>query len=178
MIKRIPKRGFTNGKFTRPLDELNFFKLQYFIDTGRIDPSKTITMKHLFDTRIVGKIKHGVKLLSKGADRLRQPITIEVTRASKSAIDVVETAGGRVTTVYYNRLGLRALLKPHTFEGSLPRRARPRPKDMPYYTSFANRGYLSPEVQLSTPAFVEKGYPSDLQELHKLLYPSAKEQQG
>jgi len=172
LIKRIPKRGFSNGRFRRTLDELNFCKLQQFIDTGRIDPSKTITMKHLFDCRIVGKIKHGVKLLSKGADRLSQPITIEVTRASKSAIDVVEAAGGRVTTVYYNRLGLRALLKPHSFEGPLPRRARPKPKDMPYYTSFANRGYLSPEMQLSTAQFVEQGFPNDPKEVRKLLHPS------
>merc|ERR1712032_1722837 len=148
LIKRIPKRGFSNGKFRRTLDELNFCKLQQFIDTGRIDPSKTITMKHLFDCRIVGKIKHGVKLLSKGADRLSQPITIEVTRASKSAIDVVEAAGGRVTTVYY------------------------KPKDMPYYTAFANRGYLSPEMQLSTAPFVEQGFPNDPKEVRKLLHPS------
>jgi large subunit ribosomal protein L15 len=48
--------------------------------------------------------------------------------------------------VYYNRLGLRALLKPHKFD-TLPQFARPNPKKMTYYTDFEKRGYLSPEIQ-------------------------------
>lgn len=43
----------------------------------------------------------------------------------------VEAAGGSVRRVHYNKLGLRALLKPEWFEKKgrlLPRAARPPPK--------------------------------------------------
>ena len=43
----------------------------------------------------------------------------------------MEKLGGSVTTVYYNKLGLRALLTPDWFEHKgrlLPRPARPPPK--------------------------------------------------
>ena len=45
---------------------------------------------------------------------------------------------------YYNRLALRLLLKPHKFVAPYPLRARPTLKEMEYYTSDENRGYLSP----------------------------------
>ena len=47
------------------------------------------------------------------------------------AKEVVEAAGGSVRRVYYNKLGLRALLKPEWFEKKgrlLPKAARPPPK--------------------------------------------------
>ena len=152
--------------------ELNLGKLQEFIDQGRIDPSQPITMRELMESNVCGKIKHGVKLLAKGADKLTTPVTIEVSRASRAAIDAVEGAGGRITTVYYNRLALRALLKADRFD-ILPRRARPPPKVMDYYKSFENRGELSPEMQLSQAPFTEEdggAFPSDPKKVHELLY--------
>jgi large subunit ribosomal protein L15 len=72
-----------------------------------------------------------------------------VSKVSKSAIEGIEKVGGRVKSVYYNRLGLRVLLKPEKFHPALvPRRARPVPKDMPYYTNYENRGEFSPEIQM------------------------------
>lgn len=52
----------------------------------------------------------------------------QVSRAARAA---VERAGGSVTTVYYNKLGLRALTRPEWFVKKgrlLPRSARPPPK--------------------------------------------------
>merc|ERR1719223_1131373 len=94
-----------------------------------------------------GSIKHGVKLLAKGKERLRTPFKIEISRASNGAIEAIEKAGGEITTVHYNKLALRALLKPEKFD-VIPRRARPPPKLMQYYTDYEKRGYLSPEIQL------------------------------
>ena len=74
-------------------------------------------------------------------------IRIEISRASRTAIEAIEAAGGSVTTVHYNRLALRALLKPDKF-AALPRRAKPPPKLMTYYTSYDKRGFLVPAVQL------------------------------
>jgi large subunit ribosomal protein L15 len=157
------------------MEELNLGKLQDWIDQGRLDPSQPITMKHLQDSNIVGKIKHGVKVLAKGSENFQTPIKLEISRASKSAIDAIENKGGRVTTMYYNRLALRALLKPEKFD-LMPRRARPPPKIIPYYLNFENRGELSAEMQLSQAPFTcETGglFPSDPKEVHELLYASS-----
>lgn len=63
-----------------------------------------------------------------------------MSRASAKAIDAVEREGGRVVSAYYNKLGLRVLLKPEKFqEGLVPRRALPNKKLMPYYMDPKNR---------------------------------------
>jgi large subunit ribosomal protein L15 len=121
-------------------------KLQKYIENGRLDASKTITMKHIYDSGMVGKINHGVKLLGNGSDTFDQKVDIEVTRASQSAIDSIEKCGGTITSVYYNRLGLRVLLKPEKFDGPLPKRARPPPKLLSVYTSYEKRGEFAPEM--------------------------------
>jgi len=159
--KRIPKRGFTNNH-AEPMVPINVGKVQDYITMGRLLPTgsdgEAITLKDLVDAGITktSTIKHGIKLLSHGKERLTTPIKIKVSRASKTAINAVESVGGEITTVHYNRLALRALLKPHKFD-IIPKQARPPPKLMTYYTSYENRGYLSPEVQLkSVKARLEK----------------------
>ncbi|KAI9917419.1 hypothetical protein PsorP6_012925 [Peronosclerospora sorghi] len=148
LYQRIPKRGF-NNKFATPMETLNVDKLQLFVDMGRLDPNNKITMKELVDSGIVtcSRVKHGIKLLGNGSQHLTAKLDIEVSQASKSAIDAVEAAGGTITSVYHNRLALRALLKPHKFE-TIPQPARPNPKKLTYYTNYEKRGYLSPEIQI------------------------------
>jgi len=127
--KRMRKFGFSNKMFEIKYEEINLSQLEYFISKGRIDPNNVITMKHLYDARICKSIKQGVKLLGQGAEKWTRPLKIEVSAASKSAIDAVQKSGGYVKTVYFNRLGLRYLLKPEKFkERKAPKRARPPPK--------------------------------------------------
>lgn len=145
LYKILPKRGFTNIH-KREFEKINLKKLQFYIDMGRIDASKKITMKDMLDCGLFKNIKHGVKLLGDGAEHLSQPINIEVSAASASAIEAVEEAGGIVVSKYHNALALRAHLKPHKFD-VLPNEARPPPKLMDYYTNFEKRGYLSAEMQ-------------------------------
>ncbi|TMW69418.1 hypothetical protein Poli38472_001574 [Pythium oligandrum] len=147
LYQRIPKRGFVN-KFATPMEVVNLDQLQLFVDMGRIDANQTITMKSLVDAGLVttSRVKHGIKLLGRGKEHLTTPLKIEVSQASTTAIEAIEAAGGNITTVYYNRLGLRALLKPHKFE-TIPQFARPNPKKLTYYTDYEKRGYLSPEIQ-------------------------------
>lgn len=168
--KRMPKRGHPQNRNAKPMNELNLFRLQQWIDQGRLDPTKTITLRDIHMSNVCGKVKHGVKLLGgrkDGKTELKTPVSIEVSRASKKAIAAVEAAGGTIKTVYFNRLGLRSHLMPHKFEHE-PRRARPPPAIMSYYTSFENRGYLSPEVQLAEmfPAI------SSVAEAHEALHPN------
>ena len=51
-------------RFQIRYEPLNLNRLQYFIDSGRIDPSKPINMYTLYWSGAVGKIEHGVKLLA------------------------------------------------------------------------------------------------------------------
>eukprot|EP00944_MAST-04C_sp_MAST-4C-sp1_P002108 g2108.t1 len=106
-------------------------------------------MKHLYDCGIVGNIKNGVKLLGQGSKSFSTPINIEVSGASQSAIAAIEKCGGSIKSVYYNRLGLRVLLKPEKFEEPLPKRARPPPKLLKYYTSDHHRGEFAPGIHKS-----------------------------
>lgn len=148
-FKRIPKRGFKN-KNAEAMTPVNVGTLQDYIDMGRLVPSREpFTIKDLADAGIVkpNSVKHGVKILAKGKERIKTPFKIEISRASEEAISAIESVGGEITTVHYNRLALRALLKPEKFD-IIPKRARPPPKLMQYYTDYDKRGYLSPEIQL------------------------------
>jgi large subunit ribosomal protein L15 len=147
LYRLMPKRGFTNAKFKLHHTEVNVNDIQRFVDMGRLSKEATINMRDLMRCGLISRIKHGVKLLGNGASELSHALNIEVSRASKVAVAAVEAAGGSVTCVHYNRVGLRSLLKPEAFV-VLPKLARPPPRLMPYYLDFANRGYLSPEIQL------------------------------
>lgn len=64
--KRMRKYGFTNKPHLREYAPLNLSRLQFWIDTGRIDASQKITMKTLLDSGCVGrlrKLQKGIKLL-------------------------------------------------------------------------------------------------------------------
>jgi large subunit ribosomal protein L15 len=128
---RVPKRGFHNP-FTRIYHPLNLDRLQQWVDDGRLDGSKMISMKELRDSGVVHRrIFNGVKLLGRGAETFSLPLQLQVSQASTKAREALERAGGKVTTVYYNELGLRALLCPEWFSKKgrlLPRPARPPPK--------------------------------------------------
>ena len=90
----------------------------YHIKKGKIDASKTITMSDLLNSGCLCQIKYGVKLLSKGIDKLKDlgtPIHLEISDASKSAIDAVKATGGSITVKYRTPLLMRFHLKPHKF---------------------------------------------------------------
>ena len=164
---RTPKVGF-NGRARRlrlglEFETLNVGQLQLWLDMGRLRPPAAegadgggpamLTMRELVSCGLLRTVRHGVKLLGEGAHLVRSPIHLEVSRASARAIAAIEAAGGTVTCAHYNRLALRALLRPEKFAArfdgalQLPRRARPPPKLMKYYVDGARRGEFSPEVQ-------------------------------
>ncbi|MED6205674.1 hypothetical protein PIB30_019973 [Stylosanthes scabra] len=129
--RRMPKRGFKNP-FSLTFQPVGLGKIAWLINAGKIDSSELITMKTLKDTGAIGKqIKDGVRLMGRGAEQIKWPIHLEVSRVTVRAKEAVEAAGGSVRRVYYNKLGLRALLKPEWFEKKgrlLPKAARPPPK--------------------------------------------------
>ena len=78
-------------------------KIQTWIDQGRLDPTKPITLKELAKSKVI-RIPpgyDGVKLLASHSEVLKTPVHIVVSRASQSAIEAVEKIGGTVTTRFY-----------------------------------------------------------------------------
>lgn len=157
--KLFPKRGFKNTRHEAIMNGVNLGTIQMYIDMKRLNPDVPITVTAL---KLAGlfkanAVKNGVKLLAAGKETLKQPVTIQLNRASESAVAAVEAAGGSVKTVHYNKLALRTALRPEKF-GSVdsnnknnkqqPKHARPPPKWQPYYTSWHKRGYLNPAVQM------------------------------
>ncbi|MBL4905917.1 MAG: 50S ribosomal protein L15, partial [Sneathiella sp.] len=92
--RRLPKRGFTNI-FRKEFAVANLGRIQTAIDAGKLDAKETITIAKLQESGVVGKVVHGVRLLAKG--ELKSKVTLEVTGASKTAVEAVEKAGGSVT---------------------------------------------------------------------------------
>ena len=140
---------------------LNLDKVQDWVNQGRLDPSKPITIKELKRSRCVANVKDGVKLLAKGSEELKAPLQIVISRASAQAIAAVEAAGGSVTTRYYTRFAMRKIMQGqmdpiHSLQSQIPRSEEvprelfynrlPDPtgrKDIEYYRDPAHRGYLS-----------------------------------
>jgi large subunit ribosomal protein L15 len=141
---------------------LNINRLQAWIDAGRLNPNEPITLKELAKSRCVHGIKDGVKLLARSSEKLTTPVEIVVSRASASAIEAVEAAGGKLTTRYYTKPAISRVLKGDTDPiYSIQSAASPTPrpefkyrlpdpasrKDIEYYRDPAHRGYLSHMLQ-------------------------------
>ena len=147
--------------FSVDMQTLNLSKLQDWVNQGRLDPSKPITIKELRQSRCVSNVKDGVKLLAKGSEDLSAPLNVVISRASAKAIAAVEAAGGSVTTRYYTAFAVRSIsqgkMDPiHSLQSRInvgedtPIKSfsnrLPDPtsrKDIEYYRDPAHRGYLS-----------------------------------
>jgi large subunit ribosomal protein L15 len=95
--RRLPKRGF-NNIHAHDLNEVNLGRVQAAVDAGKLDASAPVTVDALVKAGIIARARDGVKLL--GVGELTAKLSFEVTRASKSAVEAVEKAGGSVTTTF------------------------------------------------------------------------------
>lgn len=134
--KISPKRGRNARSFAKPLNVINLDQVQMFIDKGRLNPAETITMKCLRDSGMLGnaKVPWGIKLLSRGGDKLTTAINLELTFASFKAKEAIEAKGGSVKFVYFAKIPLRAHLKPHKFP------IAPRSNGIPPYKHYVRYG--------------------------------------
>ncbi|MGA0314052.1 MAG: 50S ribosomal protein L15 [Alphaproteobacteria bacterium] len=96
LYRRLPKRGFTNI-FRKRYREINLNRVQSAIEEGKIDVSKPIDLSVMQSAGLLKTPRDGVRLLARGT--LNSKVTIEVSGASKSAIDAVEKAGGKVVII-------------------------------------------------------------------------------
>ncbi|PVA06446.1 50S ribosomal protein L15 [Thalassorhabdomicrobium marinisediminis] len=93
LYQRLPKRGF-NKPNAKKYAVVNLGLIQKFIDDKKLDAGK-INEDTLVSSGLVRRKLDGIRVLGKG--ELTAKATIEVTGASKGAIEAVEKAGGTLT---------------------------------------------------------------------------------
>ncbi len=92
--RRLPKRGFRNTPFALKLNEINLDKVQAAIDAGKLDAKAAIDADALVKAGLMRRAHDGVKLLGNG--EFKAKANFSVWRASKSAVEAIEKAGGSV----------------------------------------------------------------------------------
>ncbi|RFP87776.1 50S ribosomal protein L15 [Rhodobacteraceae bacterium 63075] len=91
IYQRLPKRGF-NKPNRKKFAVVNLGMIQKFIDEKKLDAKKAITEDALIEAGLVRRKLDGVRVLAKGD--ISAKLDLEVTGASKSAVEAVEKAGG------------------------------------------------------------------------------------
>jgi len=91
LYQRLPKRGF-NKPNRKSFAVINLGLIQKFIDLGKIDAKSAITEDALIASGLVRRKLDGIRVLAKG--EITSKVDLQVTGASKSAVDAVEKAGG------------------------------------------------------------------------------------
>ncbi|MEM7460852.1 MAG: 50S ribosomal protein L15 [Pseudomonadota bacterium] len=91
LYQRLPKRGF-NKPNRKEYAVVNLGLIQKFVEAGKLDAKAEITEDALVASGLVRRKLDGVRVLAKGD--ISTKVNLSVTGASKSAIDVVEKAGG------------------------------------------------------------------------------------
>ncbi|MCP5038025.1 MAG: 50S ribosomal protein L15 [Rhodobacteraceae bacterium] len=94
LYQRLPKRGF-NSRNKKSFAVINLGLIQKFIDTDKLDAKKEITEDVLLETGAIRRKLDGVRVLAKG--EITAKVKLSVTGASKSAVEAVEKAGGKLT---------------------------------------------------------------------------------
>ncbi|NOC84788.1 MULTISPECIES: 50S ribosomal protein L15 [Ruegeria] len=91
LYQRLPKRGF-NKPNRKEFAVINLGLIQKFVDAGKLDASAAITEDALVASGLVRRKLDGIRVLAKG--EISAKVNLEVTGASKSAVEAVEKAGG------------------------------------------------------------------------------------
>ena len=91
LYQRLPKRGF-NKPNRKEFAVVNLGLIAKFIEAGKLDASAAITEDALVASGLVRRKLDGIRVLAKG--EIGTAVNLEVTGASKSAIEAVEKAGG------------------------------------------------------------------------------------
>ena len=97
IYRRLPKRGFVSMRDKSCISCVNLMTLQKLCDAKVLDASQEVTIEVLKAANIVRSTACTVRLLGKG--ELKTALTISVGYATASAVQAVQTAGGKVVIV-------------------------------------------------------------------------------
>jgi large subunit ribosomal protein L15 len=91
LYQRLPKRGF-NKPNRKEFAVINLGLIQKFVEAGKLDAKAAITEDALVASGLVRRKLDGIRVLAKG--EISAKVNLEVTGASKAAVEAVENAGG------------------------------------------------------------------------------------
>jgi large subunit ribosomal protein L15 len=91
LIRRVPKRGFTNALFRKDFAEVNVGRL------NGLEAGTEVTPELLMEKRVVRKLRDGVKVL--GGGDLQTALTVKAHRFSATAREKIENAGGKAIEI-------------------------------------------------------------------------------
>ena len=90
LYRRIPKRGFTN-----------IWRTEYTIlnveDLNKFEAGTIVTPELLIEKGMAKKVKCGIKIL--GGGNVEKNITVKAHKFSKTAIEKIESAGGKAEVI-------------------------------------------------------------------------------
>ena len=95
IYRRLPKRGF-NNLFKNKIQNINFDTINNIIKKYNLDIDN-IKEEDLFSKKILKKSKGSLKLLNVG--KPEQATKLEISFASKKAIEVLEKIGGKIKLI-------------------------------------------------------------------------------
>jgi len=91
LLRRLPKRGFSNAPFKVRYEVVNV------ADLDRFDAGTVVTPELLDETRVCKNATKGVKVL--GTGELTKALTVRAHAVSASARQKIEAAGGKVEVI-------------------------------------------------------------------------------
>ena len=92
LFRRLPKRGFTNI-FAKEFAVINIEDLNRFAEDTVVTPELLISEGLVKKA----KVKDGIKVLGDG--ELTKKLTVKAHKFSKTAVEKIEAAGGRVEVI-------------------------------------------------------------------------------
>lgn len=90
LYRRLPKRGFTNP--TRK--EYSIVNIETL---NRFDAGTEVTPELLIETGVVKNVKDGIKILGNGT--LEKGLTVKANKFTASAVQAIESAGGKTEVI-------------------------------------------------------------------------------
>ena len=91
LYRRLPKRGFTNGKFRTRYAVINLSDLNVFEDGTVVTPAL------LKETGMIKNQLDGIKVLSNG--KLEKKLTVQAHKFSTAALEKIEESGSKAEVI-------------------------------------------------------------------------------
>ncbi len=92
LFQKLPTRGFSRARFRKALDSINLNQIDLIYKDG-----ETVNLETLKARGLLSGPSYGVKLLAQG--ETTKKITIELSAYSKAAIEKLDKAGIKYTTI-------------------------------------------------------------------------------
>lgn len=92
LVRRVPKRGFNNARFTKEYQIVNVASL-----SSRFEGGREVAAQDLLNAGLIRNLSQPVKLLAKGD--VDKAFTVKVNAVSEGAKKKIEAAGGKVEVI-------------------------------------------------------------------------------